>query len=139
MSKCVDKGEMSFEIFDYREDEILELTEASIDNLSKVRALSELLGESKLPRYLIEYIKNFCPAGDSSIAVHGPKSIEGSSDADHESITRAKGFIGTNQLELGRYPNAIHHIIIFHNGRGRAKVFYKYHGNVRFLKSVKKK
>lgn len=135
----VDKGEMSFEIFPYVESDLTEIISEKIDNLNKIRALSELLGNDKLPYYLIEYIKNFCPAGDDSIAVHFPKSIAGYKDVstDQIKIARTKGFIGTNQLELAQYPDAIHHIMIFFNDHGYARVFYKYHGNVRFLKSTK--
>lgn len=133
----IDKGEMSFEMFKYNEPDILEVLEENTDKLSKVRALSELLGTNNLPSYLIEYIKNFCPGGESSIAIHYPKSITGYKDisTDQSSITRTKGFIGRSQLE--QYPNAIHHINIFYNDEGNAKVFYKYHGNVRFLKSIR--
>jgi len=81
-------------------------------------------------------------AGDESIAVHSPKSIAGYADKpgeiDKATITRTKGFIGDPQLEKGRYRNAIHHINILHNDRGKARVFYKYEGNIRFLKTPKK-
>jgi hypothetical protein len=87
-------------------------------------------------------MENFCPAGADSIAVHDPKSIAGYADKpgeiDKATITRTRGFIGDPQLEKGTYPNAIHHINIFYNNIGRARVFYKYEGNIRFLKTPKK-
>lgn len=87
-------------------------------------------------------MENFCPAGDDSLAVHSPISIAGYTDkageVDKATITRTKGFIGTTQLEKGKYPNAIHHINLLYNDRGKARVFYKYEGNIRFLKSPKK-
>ena len=137
----VDRGEMSFELFNFVPDSIDEILEKNIAPLLKVKALSELLGKQCLPDYLINYMENFCPAGPASIAVHGPKSIAGYADKpgeiDKKTITRTKGFIGDPQLEKGTYPDAIHHIIIFHNGLGRARVFYKYEGNIRFLKTPK--
>ena len=38
----------------------------------------------------------------------------------------AAGFIATNALEKDRFPKAIHHIKVFHNEAGQARVFYKY-------------
>ncbi len=137
----VDRGEMSFELFTFDSDSVDHILAQNIAPLRKVKALSELLGEKCLPGYLINYMENFCPAGPNSIAVHSPKSIAGYKDKpgeiDKATITRTKGFIGEPQLEKGRYPHAIHHIIIFYNDQGRARVFYKYEGNIRFLKTPK--
>jgi len=138
----VDRGEMSFELFAYEPDSINDILAQSVAPLLKVKALSELLGKQCLPDYLINYMENFCPAGDASIAVHSPKSIAGYADKpgeiDKATITRTKGFIGDPQLEKGRYPDAIHHISILHNEQGKARVFYKYEGNIRFLKTPKR-
>ncbi len=137
----IDSGEMSFGLFNYLSDvdaviEILERNDVS--NLQKVKALSELLGSNKLPQYLIDYIENFLPSADSSIAIHKPKSIAGYKDnetVDKENIVRARGFIGLRELEVEKYPEAIHHINILFNDAGKARVFYKYQGNIRFLKT----
>jgi hypothetical protein len=135
----VDRGEMSFDLFAFDPDSIDSILSQNIASLGKVKALSELLGKQCLPDYLINYMENFCPSGDDSIAVHSPKSIAGYADKpgeiDKATITRTKGFIGDPQLEKGKYPNAIHHINILHNERGRARVFYKYEGDIRFLKT----
>jgi hypothetical protein len=139
----VDRGEMSFELFAYDADSINQILAQSIDPMRKVKALSELLGKQCLPDYLVQYMENFCPAGPGSIAVHSPKSIAGYTDKpgeiDKKTITRTKGFIGDPQLEKTKFPDAIHHINILHNDRGRARVFYKYEGNIRFLKAPKAK
>lgn len=138
----VDRGEMSFDLFTFDPAAINGILAQNISPLRKVKALSDLLGKQCLPDYLINYMENFCPAGTSSIAVHSPKSIAGYADKpgeiDKATIVRTKGFIGDPQLEKGKYPNAIHHINIFFNDIGRARVFYKYEGNIRFLKTPKK-
>ena len=138
-----DRGEMSFDLFAFDPDSINGILAQSLTPLSHEKALSELLGRQCLPDHLINYLENFCPAGVDSIAVHNPKSIAGYAEKPGEinkaTITRTKGFIGDPQLEKGTYPDAIHHIIIFHNGLGRARVFYKYEGNIRFLKTPKTK
>lgn len=138
----VDRGEMSFELFDYKPTGIREILEKNIPALRKVKDLSELLGKNCLPDYLLNYMENFCPSGDDSIAVHGPKTISGYADKageiDKATITRTKGFIGDRELEEAKYPNAIHHINILFNDFGKARVFYKYKGHIRFLKTSKK-
>lgn len=133
----IDSGEMSFELFDYSSisDAINEILEkGSITNLQKTRALSELLGVNRLPQYLINYMENFLPNADKSIAIHEPKSImERKSGTDHETITRPKGFIG--DFDTNKHSDAIHHIFILFNDTGNARVFYKYKGSIRFLKT----
>jgi hypothetical protein len=138
----VDKGEMSFALFEYKEGEIMEIIDANIRPLQKLKAFAELLGETCVPGYLINYIENFCPLGDKSIAMHPPMSISGYTEKDGEmdkaTITRTKGFIGKSQMEVTKYPDAIHHINIFINDTGKARLFYKYSGSVRFLKAAKR-
>jgi hypothetical protein len=137
----VDKGEMSFDIFDFDSPKIQQIINQEIKPIQKVKALSELLGKDCLPDYLIDFIERFCPLGDASVAVHLPNSIAGYTDKEGEvdkaTITRTKGFIGQSQLEIQKYPDAVHHINVIHNER-QARVFYKYIGNVRFLKTRQK-
>lgn len=134
----VDRGEMSFEIFDHNQD-VENLIQEKSGNFSKLQNLASLIGDSKLPKYLLDYIKNFNPAGDNSIAFHNTVSISGYKDADQEQIKRARGLIGTTELEKEKFPSAIHHFKIFKNSDNKARVFYKYEGNIKFIKSSKKK
>jgi len=136
----VDKGEMSFDIFEYNEESIKKMLEQNLSPLQKLKALSDFLGKAKLPFYLIDYIENFLPSGDLSIAIHAPKSIANNKDesTDQASITRTRGFIGKRELEISKFPDAIHHIFILYNESQRAKVFYKYEGNIRFLRTPKR-
>ena len=138
----VDRGEMSFDLFDYEPVGIQEILDMDIPNLRKAKALSELLGKNCLPDYLLNYMENFCPLGDDSIVVHNPGSIAGYADKageiDKATITRARGFIGDREIKGAKYPNAIHHINIMFNELGKARVFYKYMGSIRFLKTSKR-
>ncbi len=133
----VDQGEMSFDIFDYDPPEVENIIRKAGSSIQKLKALSEVLGKTKLPPYLISYIESFRPAGEASIAIHEPKSIVGSRDAstDQESITRTKGFIGKSQLN--EFPDAVHHIFVLYNNNNKARVFYKYKGSIKFLKTTK--
>jgi hypothetical protein len=137
----VDRGEMSFERFDYSANEglIADILKKQIGPVQKMKAISELLGKTALPGYLVTYIESFLPSGDDSLAFHEPFSIAGYSDAagmSKANISRVKGFIGPSQLEAGKFPDAIHHLFVIHNGQGKARVFYKYEGNIRFLKTA---
>lgn len=138
----VDKGEMSFGLFDFDNDKITDILQQNKSSIFKIRALSDFLGKDCLPGYLITYIEGFCPLGDDSITIHFPNSIAGYKDKEGETdkatITRTRGFIGNRELELIRFPNVIHHINILYNEQGKARIFYKYQGNIRFLKTTKK-
>lgn len=137
----VDKGEMSYKLFDYEEPRLASILNSTARPLQKLHDLSTLLGDDCLPSYLTNYIESFCPLGDASIAVHTPMSIAGYTDKkgemDKATITRTKGFIGTSQMEPSKYPDATHHVNIFFNDTGKARVFYKYSGSLRFLKTAK--
>ncbi len=133
-----DSGEMSFELFDYN-DKVDAIVSGDEDSSTKVTALADALDDQKLPAYLLEYINHFSPDGHKSLAIHGTGAITKYRDADQERIERPKGFIGTGELEQKNYPEAIHHIKIFKNANGKARVFYKYIGNIRFLKNLKRR
>ena len=133
----LDSGEMSFEIFDYKPyiEDIISGPETSFERLEK---LASLLGEDKVPGYLIEYMKHFSPTGPDSLALHPSGTIAGYKDADQDRIERSRSFIGNRELEEAKYPNAIHHIKILFNAKGKARLFYKFNGNIKFIKNLKK-
>ncbi len=132
-----DSGEMSFEMFDYNEN-VEKIVNDNANNFDKLKQLSKMLGKRKLPDFLLDYILHFSPSGDDSVAIHPSRTISGSKDADQERIERAKGFIGSYELEREKYPEAIHHIRILFNDKGKARIFYKYDGNIRFVRNLKK-
>lgn len=132
-----DSGEMSFEIFDYS-DSLESIVSGTDDSKTKLEHLASILNDQKLPSYLRQFIEHFSPNGRHSLAVHGTGTITKWKDADQRRIERPKGFIGTGELELKKYPNALHHIKIFKNADNKARLFYKYVGNIRFLKNLKK-
>lgn len=134
----VDKGEMSFALFDYPNTDLESIIAGGGTAINKIKQISDLLGTERLPTYLINYIESFRPEGDNSIVVHKTSTISGyrdSAEVDRATITRTRGFMGNDQLEVDKYPDAIHHIKVFENGMGQARVFYKYQGRIRFLKT----
>lgn len=135
---ALDSGEMSWEMFDYpvTVDKLIEDT--SNDSLTRLHRLAAIVGEDALPEHVNKFIEGFS-RGSTSLAIH-KTTLLGSSYGDEavrDEIRRPKGFIATNALEKDRFPNAIHHIKIFKNEAGKARVFYKYTpemGSIKFLK-----
>jgi Z1 domain/SWI2/SNF2 ATPase len=127
-----DKGEMSFAMFKNKStyDGLISTGPTDIETLKE---LQSRVGEAALPTYLINFIKAALKKAPGSLAIHQSSSIVGSkSGVNHGAISRRRGFIGNPQLELTKFPNAIHHIKIFYNGEGNARVFYKVGDGVQF-------
>jgi hypothetical protein len=45
--------------------------------------------------------------------------------------------MGNPQLEKARYPAAVHHIKVFSNGEGKARLYYKFEGSIQFVKNTR--
>lgn len=134
----LDKGEMAFQRFDF-DASLNGIVKAAPTDPDTLLALQAKIGADALPQFLIDYIRTVSPDKTGSLAIHEASSIEGYQDAeglDKDLIVRKKGFIGKPQLELGRFPNAVHHIKIFFNAAGKARVFYKYTVGVQFIQNV---
>jgi hypothetical protein len=134
---ALDKGEMSFGLFDYSE----ELDRIVLGGQSATKTLESLrgkVGDDALPEFLIKYIAQVSPNGIESLAIHTASSIADYGDsANQDAISRDKGFMGKSQLEPKKFPNAVHHIKIFRNAKGKAKVFYKYKGSLQFVQNIR--
>ncbi len=133
----MDSGEMSFELFDYDEARLNTILQGQQNSVDRLELLATLLGEPRIPLFLRDYIRNFSPSGADSLALHPSRTIANYKDADQAKIERRRGFIGDFELELSKYPNATHHIKILFNSAGKARVFYKYVGSIRFLKNLR--
>jgi hypothetical protein len=130
----LDRGEMSFGMFDYG-PEIEKIVAKAGAPRDKLELLSESAGEAAMPGYLKRYIDKTSIGFPGSLFVHQPIDMSGYRDADKNDITRDKGFIGKSQLD--RAPDsAVHHIFVVHNGAGKARVFYKFVGNIQFIKNT---
>ena len=133
----LDKGEMSFGIFDHSEDidDIILKDQRGIDTLKKLR---KKIGNYALPLFLIQFIETMTKNRPELLAIHTGSSIAGyKSSADQKTISRSKGFIGTPQLERTKFPDATHHVKVFFNAAGKAKAFYKFKGSLQFVQNIK--
>lgn len=129
----LDRGEISFALFDLS-PEITEILNSSISQPQKLKRLGETLGEAVFPLYLQRYIERTSTGILGALHVHQPIDVSGQAD-DVDQITRRRGFIGKSQL--GKAPEGtVHHIFILCNTNGRARVVYKFVGNIQFIKNT---
>lgn len=136
----VDRGEMAFRLFDF-DERYDEIVNSGLSVTAKLDRLTTVLGSSVFPDYLKHFMMRASPKPEESIAIHQSTSIAGYADAkgdlDKSRIERRRGFMGTNQLEKTRYPNAVHHIKVFSNAEGKGRLFYKFEGSIQFLKNLR--
>jgi len=136
----VNRGEMAFHLFD--SDERYDAIATSDDGVvARLDELSTILGDGVFPAYLKEFMIRTSPNPDQAIAIHASSSISNYSNTevglDKTRIERRRGFMGTNQLEKTRYPNAVHHIKVFMNDKGKSRLFYKFEGSIQFVKNMR--
>ncbi len=135
-----DSGEMSFELFDYNQKVEDIISDTSKTNTDKLKLLEEVLDSNKVPSFISEWIRHFSPDGDRSIMFHKSSPVSDNyKSADVENLKRAKGFMSTTEINRDKrsQPEAIHHFKVFHNSKSKARLFYKYDGNIKFIKNLK--
>lgn len=136
----MDRGEMAFSIFKYDES-LEEIIDEDVSVFDRLNNLRKKIGEDSFPEYLISFIRRVCPDDDKSVALHPSSSIENYKKADgldKEKIERKKGFFGSPQMQREKHPKAVHHLKIFFNGKGKARLFYKFDGSIQFIKNLHK-
>jgi hypothetical protein len=129
----LDRGEMSFGLFDYTE-KVQKLLMSSKSDKDKLTQLAALLGDAAMPGYLVRYIERTSIGSSGTLHVHAPLDMSGYKDANPKMIVRGKGFIGTTQLKKAP-KSTIHHLFVIHNGKGKARLVYKFIGTIKFLKN----
>ena len=134
----IEDGEMSFGMFDYAPEGYSLMNNISAKSNAAVQKLDELhklLGDDVFPRYICNYIQSRVQAGED-VFFH-PRSIIGRSgfkSDEIKNIRRVKGFFGASQM--ANRPE-IHHLRMFSNQEGKARLFYKLRSeSVRFLKRI---
>ncbi len=135
----LDRGEMAFQLFSY-DKEIEKIVDMKATSFEKMERIAEVIGDDAFPLYLRKYARRICPDGERSIAFHPSFSIENYKDGpeiDKERIERRRGFMGKSDLQEHLFPKAIHHFKIYHNGRGRGRLFYKFSGSIQFIKNLR--
>jgi hypothetical protein len=136
-SSGFNKGEMSFQRFSFapKLDTLVLKDQRGIKTLKNLR---KVVGSDALPQFLIDFIETMMKIDPGSLAIHTASSIAGQSSlgVDQNAISRDKGFMGRSQLEVNKFPAALHHVKIFFNASNKARVFYKM-GAIQFVQNQK--
>jgi hypothetical protein len=130
-------GEMSFALFDYEERPYMGEHEQS--DLQRLECIRNNFSEKCFPNYVYQYLKTQYQK-EGNICFHEP-SVFGSERSNYapeeiESVRRKKGIFSTNEFRRGGRPDARHHLKIFRNEHGKARLFYKINGHtIRFIQN----
>ncbi|MBI0178314.1 Z1 domain-containing protein [Bartonella apis] len=136
-------GEMSFHLFKYNDNYDKVMDRADRTNSEMLDSLRETFSEEEFPQYLYEYIKRDLsedPKTDISFhkTSHFGKSNSKYSDDEIKNIRRKKGIFSNNEFSRSEHPNAKHHLKIFRNKDGYARLFYKINGDaIKFIRNKK--
>ena len=134
-------GEMSFSLFDYDEDEMLSLfSRNEKSDLEMLRVLRDHFNAQEFPPYVFQYLEQEVTSRGHRISFHTPSSFGTAASKytaeEIQNIRRTKGIFATNEYQRSELPDARHHLKIFHNGKGRARLFYKINGGaIKFLQN----
>lgn len=135
-------GEMSFAIFGFNPTAHGALMErggrTDVEMLDSLRAA---LDERQFPDYLLNYLRQSIRDG-SSISFHKASSFgsagSGYSDEEKKLIRRKKGIFANNEFGRSERPDARHHLKIYYNEFGSARLFYKIKdGTIKFMQNRK--
>ena len=126
-------GEMSFGLFHYVPEEFEALFERQRRSDMKVlEGLRDRFDEHEFPPYVYNYLRRKIEVHNRQVSFHKPSSFgtAGSryTDDEKDNIRRTKGIFANNEFRRSELPQAVHHLKVFHNERGRARVFYKLNG-----------
>jgi len=136
-------GEMSFAIFDFDEDVIgRAFDRQDRDDLEVLADIYSALDTSEFPQYVRNYLAQELTAGSRLISFHRPSGFgtaaSNYTEEEKRDIRRTKGIFATNEYRRSEMPDARHHLKVFHNGNGKARLFYKINGGaIRFIQNRK--
>lgn len=136
LNVSIDKGEINFGLIDFK-PEIASATKDSHGGYEEFKKLAALLPKDYVSVHIRDFISDQINGASDLVAWHFSGEIEKYADADYKQIQRPKGFFGKGDLELIKYPNAVHHFKFYFNKAGKARLFYKYtekESRIRFVK-----
>lgn len=136
-------GEMSFALFEF-DKELIEKAfhRGGRDDKEVLSGLYTLFNTDEFPQYVREYLELELRQGSRLISFHPPSgfgtAVSRYTEEEKNSIRRTKGIFATNEYARSEYPNARHHLKVFHNGLGKARLFYKINGGaIKFIQNRK--
>lgn len=137
-------GEMSFGMFVFDEGRHESLFNRNgRSDKEMLHALRHDFDETELPPYLYDYLRrNVVDSGSSDISFHKSSQFGTGSSSytkiEKETIRRKKGIFANNEFSRSENPSAMHHLKIFTNEYGNARLFYKINGSsIKFIQNRK--
>jgi hypothetical protein len=134
-------GEMSFGLFrfDKAQCDILMDRKGQSDQ-QMLDALHEHFTDNEFPKYLYDYLTQDLIASKTNISFHSASSFGASSstytEEEIQNIRRKKGIFANNEFTRSEHPEARHHLKMFYNKIGKARLFYKINGNsIKFIRN----
>ncbi|MBL4786348.1 MAG: DNA helicase [Cohaesibacteraceae bacterium] len=136
-------GEMSFALFEYNEERYSTLFDrAGRSDQVVLKDLRKAFGDQQLPDHVFKYLLHEIKPGNTQISFHRASGFGTASknytDEEKQNIRRTKGIFATNEYKRSERPHARHHLKVFHNGEGKARIFYKINGGaIKFIQNRK--
>jgi hypothetical protein len=133
------EGEMSFDLFDYDKD-VEFMGNKDMTNIKRMEVLRSYLSQACFPKYVQDYIlANSVSEEDVCFHRSAPFGIKKTMKYTPEEIAnirRIKGIFSYQEFQRGDRPNARHHLKIYFNAEGKARLFYKVNGSsIRFMQN----
>lgn len=136
-------GEMSFAMFNYDPPAFERLMQrGNLDDFAMLERLRSCFNDDIFPDYLQKYLEQSLRSDHAQISFHKPSTFgtkaSSYSPTDKQLIQRKKGLFANNEFKRSEHPDAKHHLKIFFNDLGKARLFYKIHGgSIRFMQNRK--
>lgn len=134
-------GEMSFSLFNYNEEKISSIFNRRHRNDKEVLTeLRDYFYNKEFPQYLYDYLIDQLIPRRNQISFHKPSGFGTAAskytEEEKQNIRRTKGIFATNEYRRSEFPNARHHLKVYHNGNGKARLFYKINGGaIKFIQN----
>lgn len=130
----LDKGEMSFAIFDF-DSEIDRIAEVTKEPAAVIAALAKIIGKG-FPEYLQTFLLQSVSRRTIGLKLYPSGSVfPGMTDDEKARIERRQGFLTIREAD--RAGNVAHFLRVFKNEEGKARLFYKFDGSIQFIKNLK--
>jgi hypothetical protein len=132
---------MSFELFDFKPD-IEIMGTPRMNNSERFIEMKKYLPQNSFPKYIQQYILTDAST-ENDVCFHKPSPFGTDRSSSYtseeiEKIRRTKGIFSTNEFSRGDKPDARHHLKIFYNTQGKARLFYKINGkSIKFIQNKK--
>lgn len=134
-------GEMSFQPFRMEASQAASIIERNdLNDIDKLQLLHRALPGEQFPDYVLDYISEDARLSDGSVCFHKPSEFGAKSKSYTEdeirNIRRKKSIFANSEFARGSRPNARHHLKIYYNEYGDARLFYKINGHsVKFIQN----